>query len=262
MVTVYANSKSSRMVISSYLAIRKQNELRHERKVETSDELTVEGICKFMEERKFEMDFSVSGLKKFLADEKVRDTELIKAVSKRLFIVQCLRDEKFDTDQGITYTIKQINHEVVDLMIRFLHGKRNFSSNQISRMLNLSDQKSYTATSKWDSEIASKKKLMRGREDVRPNMFAPIPESINLEIDRLIEEGKKGDKAIAVLTGVSLTSVQNRRSRKNERETVEIMEKVLKKSKTEEMGPSDVFGIAMFPKKKGADSAKEAVRVE
>ncbi|MDE1828640.1 MAG: response regulator transcription factor, partial [Candidatus Micrarchaeota archaeon] len=131
--------------------------------------------------------------------------------------------------------------------------------NPIARLLNISDQKAYTATSRWDSEVAGKKQAKR-EEAGRPSVFAPIPEATNLEIDRLIREGKMSDRQIAEETGVSVASVQNRRSKKNEKETVKIMERVKEaEKKVEEVGPSDVFGIAMFPKEK-TDSAKQALR--
>lgn len=259
MITTYSNATSAKMVSDVYYSIQKRNEIRKEHNLPNEMDLTVEGICRFMDERRMEMDFSVPKLKGFLKEENVTDPELIKGVSKRLFIVQSLKNSGLEVDQGITYTIKQIDNRVIDLAIRFLHGKNNIASNPIARLLNISDQKAYTATSRWDSKVASKKQVKRDSEE-RPNVFTPIPDATNLKIDGKIREGRMSNREIAEDTGVSVASVQNRRSRKNEKETVEIMERAKNaEEKAKEVGPSDVFGIAMFQKNE-TDSVKKTLR--
>ncbi|MDE1762519.1 MAG: hypothetical protein KGH59_04640 [Candidatus Micrarchaeota archaeon] len=259
MIMTYSNATSAKMVTDAYYSIQKRNQIRKEHGLPKEIDLTVEGICRYLKERRIEMEFKVPKLSGFLKGEGVSDPQIAEEVGKRLFVIHSLKANGLEVDQGITYTIKQIDNPVIDLVIRFLHGKNNMASNPIARLLNISDQKAYTATSRWDSEVAGKKQIKR--EDAgKPSVFAPIPEATNLEIDRLIREGRMGDREIAELTRVSVASVQNRRSRKNEKETVKIMERAKKvEEKVEEVGPSDVFGIAMFPKER-TDSAKQALR--
>ncbi|MDE1851004.1 MAG: hypothetical protein KGH54_04415 [Candidatus Micrarchaeota archaeon] len=258
MVTTYSNATSAKMVADAYHSIVSRNRIRKEHGLKNETELTIEGICGFLSERKMDMQFSVPRLAGFLREEGVDDQKVIDEVGKRIFVAQSLRKAALLTDGVLTYAIKEIDSEVIDIVIRFLHGKMGLTSHEISGLLNLGDQKAYAATSKWDAEEARRKQVRRNAES-RPNVFAPIPQSTNAEIDRLIMEGKRGDREIAELTGVSVASVQNRRSRKNERETVTIMKRAGAQEEKEVVGPSDVFGIAMFPKK-GTDSIKNALR--